>query len=468
MPAMEIDTLPSATRLAQPRRHLPGLDGLRGLAIFAVMFHHLVPPELPAGLPGGLRGAAMHFVFRALSAGWWGVDLFFVLSGFLITGILLEAKGSPHYFGNFYARRSLRIFPLYYGLLTLLFFVLPWLAATPATAAWTQHYLGDLLAIGQANAAQQKWLWFYGSNIRMAAAGNGWIFGSLSHFWSLAVEEHFYLIWPVLVFCCSTRALARVCLALAAASMLCREGFLLGGLSPEYIYVLSPCRFDGLALGGFVAALTQLWRNGSALSSAQDASARPGILPSIRLVFGIEPPANGSGSSELLHAAFSRLFLVLLPFTVLTLLLRGRFEWFVIIIGHTLFACTFAAALPGAVLAQSASSLIRGRWLCYKPLQILGKYSYGLYVLHPFIAEPWEKLLSTPMAQNLLGKSYALKVILHLGLNLPIGLLLAWLVWHGYEKHFLRLKRFFPTQRSTRSVQDNPLLGVPVTTSSVE
>jgi peptidoglycan/LPS O-acetylase OafA/YrhL len=458
---MEAESLSTATRPRASRQHLPGLDGLRGLAILAVMCHHLMLTDYPAGIPGGVAGVVIKCFYKFFFVGWWGVDLFFVLSGFLITGILLEAKGTAHYFGNFYARRSLRIFPLYYGVLTLLFFVLPWFAANPATGAWTQRYAGDLLAIGQANAPLQKWLWFYGTNIEMAIASHGWIFGSLNHFWSLAVEEHFYLIWPVVVFCCSTRTLARVCLAVAAASLLCRAAFLVGGASPECIFALSPCRFDGLALGGFVAALARLWRNDGAPAPSRPISSKPGIRASIRLLLGIRPPADAS--NELLHAAFSRIFLLLLPLTMLILLTCYRFDGFMIIVGHTVLAATFAAALPGAALAQRSSAWARGCWLCLPPLQVLGKYSYGLYVIHPLIFQPLGNLLATPEVQNFLGGSYALTGILRMALGLTITLPIAWVIWHGFERHFLRLKRFFPTSGRVRSTQDKLSPGLPAT-----
>ena len=108
---------------------------------------------------------------------------------------------------------------------------------------------------------------------------------------------------------------------------------------------------------------------------------------------------------------------VLLPLTVLVLLTCLRFSWFVIIFGHTLFAATFAAALPGAALAQRSNALARGGWLCLAPLQILGKYSYGLYVTQPLIIEPLGNLLDTPGVQSLLGRSYALTAILRLALG---------------------------------------------------
>ena len=106
------------------RGHLPGLDGLRGLAILLVMAVHFVGGATP-------QTSGERLAVKLGSYGVLGVDLFFVLSGFLITGLLLDAKGRPHYFRNFYARRTLRIFPLYYAVLAMLFLVLPRLAPLP-------------------------------------------------------------------------------------------------------------------------------------------------------------------------------------------------------------------------------------------------------------------------------------------------------------------------------------------------
>ena len=163
------------------RSHLPGLDGIRGLAILMVMFSHfiVVGKNLDPLSPFG----------RFLHSGYLGVDLFFVLSGFLITGILIDSKITPNYFRVFYMRRALRIFPLYYLLLAV-----SWLTVVFITPQDKPLLTGvDSMA----------WFWLYASNIGMAVKGDWlnsptWV--GLGHFWSLAVEEQFYLVWPLLVY----------------------------------------------------------------------------------------------------------------------------------------------------------------------------------------------------------------------------------------------------------------------------
>ena len=155
---------PITAASTRPTRHDPALDGVRGLAIALVVASHVTtwPPA---------------------TQGWIGVDLFFVLSGFLITGILADSRNVIGRARAFYVRRALRILPLYYGVLVTLFVVIPILHPLH-----TQEY--------QTLAREQWWYWTYLQNWRIASAHSidG---GSLVWFWSLAIEEQFYLIWPV-------------------------------------------------------------------------------------------------------------------------------------------------------------------------------------------------------------------------------------------------------------------------------
>ena len=171
------------------RGHILALDGLRGIAILLVVFSHFVSNlRIPAD------GWAWPLVSIA-HAGWAGVDLFFVLSGFLITGILVDARGSSTYFKSFYARRALRILPAYYGFLLAIFVVLPLLHLGA----------GDNYMLARQH---QGWYWLHLTNVMMAIGelpGHGPYPSTL--FWSLAVEEQFYLIWPAIVALCSTSTL---------------------------------------------------------------------------------------------------------------------------------------------------------------------------------------------------------------------------------------------------------------------
>jgi len=163
-----------------------------------------------------------YLLLRALDLGWSGVDLFFVLSGFLITGILLDTRGSTGYFRTFYARRALRIFPLYFAYVAAILLLVrpgpdPW---------WYLTYLSN---------------WHFGHGGRDLYVG---------HLWSLAIEEQFYLVWPAVVWLVPRRKLAWGCLALALLAVACRS---IVGMDDGAAYRLTPCRMDGLALGAFLA-----------------------------------------------------------------------------------------------------------------------------------------------------------------------------------------------------------------------
>jgi peptidoglycan/LPS O-acetylase OafA/YrhL len=154
-----------------PSRQILELDGFRAIAILWVLLLHFVygwPPTPPTAL----SRVPLIFV-GAVSHGWLGVDLFFILSGFLITGILIDARGRPKYFRNFYARRALRILPLY------------------------------LICIAAMALAYRGQTAFFGLSLLFMANSAHYFRVSMPHgpgvFWSLAVEEHFYLLWPLRV-----------------------------------------------------------------------------------------------------------------------------------------------------------------------------------------------------------------------------------------------------------------------------
>jgi peptidoglycan/LPS O-acetylase OafA/YrhL len=218
---------PLTTAAAEPAR-LEALDGLRGFAIFAVVAFHAM--FLDPALLGAARPAPTDAYPTVALLGWCGVDVFFVLSGFLITGILLRSKGAPGYFRNFYARRALRIFPLYYLVVGLLLFALD----RPATTG----------------AEKASYLLYY-QNIRYALVGEGTFDPARLITWSLAIEEQFYLVWPTVVWLCSRRALLRVCVAVVVGAIALRFWLLAGGLHTTHF--LTPCRLDTLAAGALLA-----------------------------------------------------------------------------------------------------------------------------------------------------------------------------------------------------------------------
>jgi peptidoglycan/LPS O-acetylase OafA/YrhL len=365
--------------------HVPVLDGLRGLAIFLVLLCHFT-------LYGGLFSGFLAPLRPAAIAGWSGVDLFFVLSGFLITGILYDAKGTQFYFRNFYIRRVLRIFPLYYGFLAVFFVGIPSLV--------------DIAAPYQQLRDEQVWYWTYLANFKMAA--DGWpAHLSVGHFWSLAVEEQFYLIWPLVIHLLSRRALIAVCTASLGGALLVRVGLWWVG-EDLAAYVLTPARMDGLALGGLVAILARSPR---------------GLVrwrPSAQLT------ALGSGA-----------------------ILVGLYAWrgrlvpedpVVFTVGISVIALLFGS-LVTLVLTSPASGFLE-RAFSSGPLTFLGRYSYGIYVFHIPILGVVRRSHLVTSGPGTLGPNAGLRVITLL-IVAAVILGAAILSWHFYENRFLRWKDRF-------------------------
>jgi peptidoglycan/LPS O-acetylase OafA/YrhL len=234
--------LPMSSALKPSR--IPELDGLRGIAVLSVVCIHYIV-AVPSD---GSRIA--QFLQRCVALGWSGVDLFFVLSGFLIGGILLDARGSPNYFQAFYTRRFFRIIPLYYAWV-ILYIVLVAVAGHTLQI----HSNSGRPEMSGANVyihflfLQNLWpIAFWG-------LGAGWF----TQMWSLAVEEQFYVVCPWLIRLVSRRNLYAVLIAIIAVTPILRLALrTFAHAHPMSIYVLTPCRADALAIG-VLAAL--LWRD---------------------------------------------------------------------------------------------------------------------------------------------------------------------------------------------------------------
>lgn len=370
---------------------IPVLDGIRGLAIILVVLGHCTPSE-------ALSTRLTEWTKKAALGGWIGVDLFFVLSGFLITGILLRANASPHYFRNFYIRRFLRIWPLYLFVAIMLFLIVPPLLSTADQSAWSKL------------AAHQEWIWLHCANYGMylyAADFRGSPIG-VTHLWSLAVEEHYYLLWPVAVYVLSLNRLRVLCLAIISMALAFRTVAVLGNYEPFY-FTLTHCRIDALALG-------------SALSTY----AFEGRLQELR------PMARLGG------------FVATAALAVYFVTQKGFWPWhpFMFSIGLTMVMVVWASLLVLTVGEENHLS----RLLQSRALQSAGKYSYAWYIFHGALGGMIDRLIPSwaALASSYRSPEAASITILLLRGGLSLGI--AILSWHILEKHCLQFKRYFPAQ----------------------
>ncbi len=340
--------------------YLPQLDGLRAVAVACVLAFHFIPG-----------------VDRYAPLGSMGVRLFFVISGFLITGILLTWRGRPlaAALRTFYLRRALRIFPVFYF-------------ALAAAAAINIGPVRDTFA----------WHLTYLSNVYFYLRGD-W-HGSVSHLWSLAVEEQFYLVWPWLILCAPERWLRPAMLAMVAVAPLSRLAF------PNAMdSVLPTSCLDSLGMGGLIA-----------LAAPHPAAPMKGSPTEWGGVGGVGGVRGVGGVGAVL---------VVITLTMRYVAVGGQYQ----IVG-----LDFGVSLLSAWLVASAASGFTGaagRVLSLVPIIAVGRISYGLYVYHGF----------TPYVLGRYVPGFiTMPVLVRVALLVIVTSLMALASWRWLEQPFLRLK----------------------------
>lgn len=363
--------------------HNLALDGVRGVAILLILFHHWGVP-----VPGSSRLAVP--LIAICQSCWIGVDLFFVLSGFLITGILVDTVGSRNFLANFYARRFLRIFPLYYGVLGVLLLFTPVLHF-----AWGPMFPMLLFYLQNTGIAVPL------DNYRLAHGVN------LNPYWSLAVEEQFYLLWPLIVFAVKdVGRLTKIALALSGLALILRLVLVRAGVSPWFVYCFSACRADALLLGGALALLLR--------------SERSGIRG---LVVRWAPWMGGAAMT------------VLIPFALNSYGLDWQRSPFLRTGGLTLVALASCGVVAWTQREHS------GRFLSQPWLRFFGRYSYGIYMLHLLGFRTLYKWIEGQLLPLMRWWQMAAILSWLAAAALVIGA--AVLSFKYYETPFLRLKRRF-------------------------
>ena len=359
------------------RGHIAELDGLRALAVMLVLLVHFGPHASIGSL-----------VWKIESIGWIGVDLFFVLSGFLITGILLDTREEKLYYKNFYLRRALRVFPLYYVVIVL---------GLAIQIAWHNESIIH-------NLYETSWFVVYLGNIHAVFKNHPPLATFLGPFWSLQIEEQFYLIFPFLVKNLRRKALFSMLVCVVVLSGPLRWGLYLLSPHRELLqYTTLPCRMDGLALGALLALRVRMsqWR--------------------------IRPATVTLGAAGLLSGLFIYLS-------------WGGYVWStprIRTFGYSIAALAFASALLWVLRFRGGWQT---GWLRIAPLQYLGKISYGIYLLQALIFMLIRKISTHFGIKLFVEGDWHSTTWIHFFLLVAIIVPSASLSWHFLEHPFSKLK----------------------------
>lgn len=378
-------------------RHYPGLDGLRAVAVLMVLFQHYisVPPQAVWG--------------------WTGVRIFFALSGFLITGILYDSRNADRRWSVFYARRTLRIFPLYYGILLVAVLMYPFVRWSLSSSYWLWPFYLQNFARFFWSPAQV--LTGHVDHLYPTRLINPMLRLRFGHFWSLAVEEQFYLIWPFVVFAVKRReTLMKICLGVIFITPIVRlvcaftvpATWLEFGFQERFTFV----QFDALLMGAYFS----LWLRGPHPNLTVFAKRALWLLA---LTFGITEVLCFRLHGHLLDPS----------------------------IGHPVFGSIGLSCVDlwGTVLVLLAidPSTAFSKFLQNKALRFLGKISYGFYVFHDLLHDWYVDIIRHLFPHSPNSPLTAL-------LALISTTVLATASFYLFERPFLQLKSRFTISRRER------------------
>lgn len=408
-------------------RKLQSLDGLRAVAILLVFFHHMQDHILVLNLPT--------FLLRMyVGQGWMGVDLFFVLSGFLITGILLDTREASNYFTGFYARRILRIFPLYYLVLTVVIIAGVRINSPALTATLP--------------LPEDRWLYYcYLTNwLGLWKAHWGPDYANyLAHFWSLAVEEQFYLVWPLIVWLVRPRSIPWIAGSVAALAAIIRLAWVAHSGAQMAIALATVSRLDALFIGAFCAFV---FRDHERMLEIRK------WLPWIATL--------GVGSYLLAFSA-----VLLFPQRAAVLLFGPapvvhRLDDVVLLLtecgGYTMLALGFGALVLLAAHTEAESTwmqkFLKSRWLAP-----IGLYSYGIYVFHVPINGVASIFLYPRIFRGSGANGDVVMECTYIVVLAAVTFIVSAVSYEFFERRILRFKRYFEPKYAAVSCDPIPADG---------